>query len=245
MEESILPVEQDRMTSLQVAEITGKRHADVMRDIRKMEPAWEKVNERKFALVEYTDEKGEKRPCYSLTKTEWLYVCTKFNDEARAKLVLRWEELERERLAQLNNQSNMINQMWIKTANLLISSVMVHQGETFTTTQIANRIGKQAWEIYDELLDLGIVQRRRGGGYVFTEEYSDGKFGEHGRYFPNSNKGSAPLILWNTFGALLLERIMMAVSEETSPRDAVDAIMTVGSEIASYNIGVFQSFSKN
>ena len=34
-------------------------------------------------------------PCYVLTKTECLYIATKFNDEARAKLVLRWEELEK------------------------------------------------------------------------------------------------------------------------------------------------------
>ncbi|NDV93478.1 hypothetical protein D0T84_00910 [Dysgonomonas sp. 521] len=31
---------------------------------------------------------------YELSKTESLYVATKFNDEARAKLILRWEELE-------------------------------------------------------------------------------------------------------------------------------------------------------
>ena len=54
-----------------------------------------KVNGRNFALVEYKDAKGELRPCYQLTKTECLYIATKFNDEARAKLVLRWEELER------------------------------------------------------------------------------------------------------------------------------------------------------
>ena len=33
-----------------------------------MEPAWEKVNGRKFALVDYIDEKGEKRPMYELEK---------------------------------------------------------------------------------------------------------------------------------------------------------------------------------
>ena len=60
-----------------------------------MEPAWEKVNGLKFQLVNYKDQKGELRPCYQLTKTECLYIATKFNDEARAKLVLRWEELER------------------------------------------------------------------------------------------------------------------------------------------------------
>ena len=84
----------ERMTSIKIAEVTGKQHKDVMRAIRNMEPAWEKVNGRKFALVEYRDKKGELRPCYPLTKTECLYIATKFNDEARAKLVLRWEHLE-------------------------------------------------------------------------------------------------------------------------------------------------------
>ena len=87
------------MTSLQIAEITGKRHKDVLEAIRNMEPAWEKINGRKFPLVEYKDAKGEMRPMYQLNKTECLYVATKFNDEARAKLVIRWEELEKERMA--------------------------------------------------------------------------------------------------------------------------------------------------
>lgn len=89
------------MSSLQIAEITGKLHKDVMRAIRKMEFAWEKINGRKFALVEYTDEKGERRPMYQLNKTECLYIATKFNDEARAKLVLRWKELEESNKPQL------------------------------------------------------------------------------------------------------------------------------------------------
>ena len=55
---------------------------DIMEAIRKMEPAWEKVNGLKFQLVEYRDAKGELRPCYQLTKTECLYIATKFNDEA-------------------------------------------------------------------------------------------------------------------------------------------------------------------
>lgn len=84
----------DTMSSLQIAELTGKEHHNIMKAIRKMEPAWEKVNGVKFNLVEYTDAKGENRPCYELTKTECLYIATKFNDEARAKLVLRWQELE-------------------------------------------------------------------------------------------------------------------------------------------------------
>ena len=41
-----------RMTSLEIAEVTGKRHADLMRAIRTMEDAWETVNGCKFALVD-------------------------------------------------------------------------------------------------------------------------------------------------------------------------------------------------
>ena len=83
-----------RMTSLEIAQLTGKPHSDVLKAIRKMEPAWENVCQGKFSLTSRTisQPNGGTRvvPCYSLTKTETLYIATKFNDEARARLVLRW-----------------------------------------------------------------------------------------------------------------------------------------------------------
>ena len=81
--------------------------------IRKMEPAWEKVQGRKFAFSSRTYQLpngGTKEvPCYVLTKTECLYIATKFNDEARAKLVLRWEELERAYRGQINLGTDFAN----------------------------------------------------------------------------------------------------------------------------------------
>ena len=59
----------ERMTSIKIAEVTGKQHKDVMRAIRNMEPAWKKVNGGNFSRVEYKDAKGEMRPCFELTKT--------------------------------------------------------------------------------------------------------------------------------------------------------------------------------
>lgn len=82
------------MTSLQVAEVCGKPHSDILKAIRKMETAWEKVAQGKFSLGSYKDANGQNRPCYILTKRETLFVATKFKDEERAKLILRWEELE-------------------------------------------------------------------------------------------------------------------------------------------------------
>ena len=91
---------QQTMSSLEIARLTGKPHNDVMKAIRAMEPAWEKVQQGKFSLLQKTYDLpngGHKQqPYYELTKTECLYVATKFNDEARAKLVIRWEELEKQ-----------------------------------------------------------------------------------------------------------------------------------------------------
>lgn len=82
------------MSSLEVAETTGKMHKHVLEAIRKMERGWFQVSGTKFRLASYKDAQGKDRPCYHLTKDECLYVSTKFNDEARAKLVIRWKALE-------------------------------------------------------------------------------------------------------------------------------------------------------
>ena len=46
---------QETMTSLQIAEVTGKPHNDVLKAIRAMEPAWVKVNGGNFSLVKYKE----------------------------------------------------------------------------------------------------------------------------------------------------------------------------------------------
>lgn len=105
--------DQQTITSMEIAEITGKNHSDVLRAIRKMEPAWEEVHKSKFTWKQNMVDtfNGAKRPipCCVLTKTECLFVATKFNDVARAKLVLRWEQLEKEKMMQTNLHSEEIN----------------------------------------------------------------------------------------------------------------------------------------
>ena len=101
------------MSSLEIAKLTGKPHNDVMKAIRAMEPGWEKVSQGKFSLssrkVEQPNGGVREYPCYELTKTECLYVATKFNDEARAKLVLRWEELETKQCTSITSLPDFTN----------------------------------------------------------------------------------------------------------------------------------------
>lgn len=107
-------VDQQTITSMEIAELTGKNHYDVLKAIRKMEPAWKKVQGGNFSVLQRVTQLGNGgtkiNPYYSLTKTECLFVATKFNDEARAKLVLRWEQLEKERLMQTNLHPTLNNE---------------------------------------------------------------------------------------------------------------------------------------
>ena len=164
------------MTSLEIAELTGKQHKDVLKAIRNMEPAWEKVTERKFALSAYKDVTGRTLPCYSLTKTECLYIATKFNDEARAKLVLRWQELElqeQERRQQLCLPSP---KKILALADEIIGEglrlVNADAEDTLTATQVAKTFNMTVFDFNCILRDMGI-QYRRHGRWNISDDLAD------------------------------------------------------------------------
>ena len=85
----------ERLTSLNMAEYLGKQHKNILADIREMEPAWEQVTGLRFQPSQYNDSTGRSLPMFSLNKMEWLYVSSKFDNLTRARLIKRWEELER------------------------------------------------------------------------------------------------------------------------------------------------------
>ena len=156
------------MTSLEIAELTGKQHKNVMQAIRNMEPAWEKVNGLKFQLVEYRDQKGELRPCYQLTKTECLYIATKFNDEARAKLVLRWQELETENIRRKMSEVRCLPEPKeiLRLADEIIGEGLRMLNEpaedTLTATQVAKTFNMSVYDFNCVVRDMGIQYRRHG-----------------------------------------------------------------------------------
>ena len=174
--------EELRMTSLDIAELCGKPHNDILKAIRKMELAWVKINGGKFSLVEYKDSKGELRPCYSLSKTETLYIATKFKDDMRAKLVLRWEELERERLEQRFLQRPTELRLLATAQEVLHESEEIVGGQLdvanedsdgcFTATEIAKVFGMSAHDLNSFLVDMKI-QRWGGGQYRLTPQYAE------------------------------------------------------------------------
>ncbi len=190
------------MTSLEIAELTGKNHFDLMRAIRKMEPAWEKVNGCKFALVEYQDKKGEFRPCYQLTKTECLYIATKFNDEARAKLVLRWQELELQEQQRLQQLCLPEPKKILALADEIIGEGLrllnAPAEDTLTATQVAKTFNMTVWDFNCVLRDMGI-QYRRYGRWNISDDLADRNLVRQRTHVSYSLKGEKKVKVYMTW----------------------------------------------
>jgi phage regulator Rha-like protein len=193
---------QQTMTSLEIAELTGKNHFDLMRAIRKMEPAWEKVNGCKFALVEYQDKKGEFRPCYQLTKTECLYIATKFNDEARAKLVLRWQELELQEQQRLQQLCLPEPKKILALADEIIGEGLrllnAPAEDTLTATQVAKTFNMTVWDFNCVLRDMGI-QYRRYGRWNISDDLADRNLVRQRTHVSYSLKGEKKVKVYMTW----------------------------------------------
>ena len=99
----LIPIDEGKgkkrtMTSLQIAEITGKTHSNVMRDIRNILEQLEEKHKFNFELMFKITKLGNnaerKDPYYLLTKKDCLLLAIGYDANLRAKIINRWEELE-------------------------------------------------------------------------------------------------------------------------------------------------------
>jgi len=97
----VLNLEQKTITSLEVADMVGKPHNDLMKDIRRYTSQF---NEGNISHVEfftentYLDKKGQERPCYMVTKKGCEFIAHKMTGvkgtEFTAKYINRFHEME-------------------------------------------------------------------------------------------------------------------------------------------------------
>ena len=95
MNEIIISSNDGRMSSLEIANLTGKEHKNVMRDIRNLLD--QGVAALNFELGQYKDANQQDRPCYNLTKKGCLILASGYDAKLREKIIDRWEQLETER----------------------------------------------------------------------------------------------------------------------------------------------------
>lgn len=88
------------MSSREIADLTGKEHRNVMRDIRVM--LVELHGEGGVLSFEQTytnPQNGQSYPCYALPKRETLILVSGYSVAMRAKIIDRWQELEAKQTA--------------------------------------------------------------------------------------------------------------------------------------------------
>ena len=171
------------ITSLDIAKLTGKEHRNVLRDIKNMEPAWEQLHQLKFEQMQIKEKLPNNgyrmRKVYVLTKLESLYIATKYNDQARAKLILRWAELESKNLTPAPSQGEEVRLLETEREVMQrCDEIRRQQIETenapadgcFTVSEIAKQLGVNPKEINRMLVKEG-VQYFNGGRYKLTPEF--------------------------------------------------------------------------
>ena len=188
------------MSSLQIAELTGKRHDAILRDIRNL--LEQGVAAHNFVETSYTDKSNRQSPCYQLTKTGCLILASGYNAVLREKIINRWIELETEAAKQyqvptsfrealllaaaqqeqieeqqklLVAQTEQIRDLNAANAEMRVKVSYYDQilasKSTVTTTQIAQDYGMSAKKFNIGLRNLHI-QRKVGGQWILYAPYN-------------------------------------------------------------------------
>ena len=177
------------ITSLDIAKLTGKEHRNVLRDIRNMEPAWEKLHQLKFEQMQIRENLPNNgyrlRTVYALTKLECLYIATKYDDVSRARLVLRWEELEKEDGRRKKEEVSASPKLLTTEREILKKGDEIRRGQIekenapadgcFTISEVAEML-KSTVKILNQFLVKQDIQFRRDGRYYLTPKYEGSGF---------------------------------------------------------------------
>lgn len=165
------------MSSREIAELTGKNHADVMRDIRNLQ---EQLAESNFALwckdSEYKAETGQSYKMYLLDKESTLTLISGYSAPLRMAIIKRWQELESKQPKELTTLE--ILTLALESEKKRIEAektvaILTHVNKTYTMTEIAKELYlKSANELNKILKDKG-VQYKMNDTWVLYSKYSN------------------------------------------------------------------------
>ena len=164
-------------------------------------------------------------PVFSLTKTESLFVATKFNDEARARLVLRWEQLEFEQAINehLSHQPPSQPQQLLETEHDILQrsdEIRKEQIATqnapadgcLTTTELAELVDMSFGKLAKILVKEGLLIFR-GHHYYLSENYSGMGLAQERVYQYYTLKGEVRKTTYPVWTRLGCQKILELVAE--------------------------------
>lgn len=138
---------QQTMSSFEIANLTGKQHKHVMRDIRELNVGYEKLYLPKIGLKHRISDLGlgrqRKDPYFELTRMQTFDLLTGYSVELRIKVNRRWEELESLTRIKMPPSLNVYG----KEALPYIESLLLH-GYSVNSGSYHRRIKKHPEQFY-------------------------------------------------------------------------------------------------
>lgn len=215
------------MSSLQIAELTGKRHDAVLRDVRNL--LEQGVQAHNFVESHYEQRlpTGGKKflPCFNLTKTGCLILASGYNAVLREKIINRWMELEMSaapripktfaealRLAADKAEEN--ERLLIENTHLSAKvsemkpkadyyDLILRSSESLVVTQIAKDYGMSPQQFNKTLRALGIQYKVNGQWVLYAKYQGEGYTDSTTGCKRNSNETWTSTV-WTQKGRLFL-----------------------------------------
>lgn len=170
------------MTTREIAELTGKQHNNVKRDVREMLERLE-LDALRFERI-YMDSRKRKQTEYSLTKDLTLTLISGYDTKLRHTIVTRWQELELE-----VNGETLANASTLDVVAEALNRLQLESQEksinTYTVTELGARMGLKATEVNFMLRTSGLQTVHRVDGKIAYKLTSKGL--EYGIEYTSGN----------------------------------------------------------
>ena len=198
MEKNLMVIESSNvltMSSLEIADLTGKQHKNVLADIRKMMDDLE-INSAEFT-AKYKDSTGRSLVMFNLPKDETLCLIAGYNVQVRMRIIKRWQELEAKGKPDLSTDVGkllLIQEMAAKQLELISENKRISESlsiaapkaefvDSFVDStglksfrKVAKILGINERKLRQFLADNKIMYKQNGDWLPYAEHINAGRF---------------------------------------------------------------------
>ncbi len=178
------------MSSREIAQLCGKRHDNICRDIEKLNQTYVQLGLLKVEEGYYTHPNTGPQQFreFNLTKEQCIDLVTGYNTELRIKINRRWAELENREFSKLEilqmaieseqQKIELQNQLHLAAPKVDFYDALVERESLMNATQLGQKFKKTAYCLNRILESFDVYNRGVKRGRVFQQWFIDQGLGE-------------------------------------------------------------------
>lgn len=170
------------MSSREISELTGKRHADVKRDILVMSEQLE-IDVSKFASI-YIDSQNREQREFLLDQDTTLCLVSGYSAKLRMAIIKRWKELEEEFYIPktygeaLQLCADQAKQLEIAAPKVEYFDKVAERSTLLNATQVGQKVSMSAVKMNKHLEEFKVYNKSVKRSRVFNQWFIDQGLGE-------------------------------------------------------------------